>query len=166
MKKDAARTADGISLGFGIVLMAALGLRLWLAQDLPLWLDESWTGMIATQPDWNSFWREAWLDCNPPFYYVVMAVWTGIMGASDIALRAPSFLFIILAAMVPLVMSAPGVGRKARWAFAVLVALWQPGFEISLDARGYSLLLCLSVVLSGLVQAAERPRVARSCSLI
>lgn len=134
----------------GIAALAMLGggfaLRIWLGQGLPLWLDESWTGMIATQPNWASFWREAWLDCNPPLYYAFMALWTGLFGASDIALRAPSLIFALLAALVPLIAPAPYLRRQTRWALALLIALWLPGFEISLDARGYALLLLLSVV--------------------
>lgn len=126
------------------LLLAALGVRLWLGQGLPLWLDESWTGMIATQPNWSSFWREAWLDCNPPLYYALMALWTGVAGVSDSALRVPSLIFLVLAALLPLAVRVPGLARNARWAFALLIALWQPSFEISLDARGYALLLLLS----------------------
>lgn len=129
-----------------LILMAAFGLRLWLGEGLPLWLDETWTGMIATQPNWASFWHEAWLDCNPPLYYAVIALWTAAFGASDIMLRLPSLLFVFLAVLLPLCIRVPGLGRRAALCFALLLALWQPGFEISLDARGYGLLLLLGVV--------------------
>lgn len=150
MTSDAARHPAFIWPAFiwpacaGVVL-AAFGLRLWLGQGLPLWLDESWTGMIATQPNWASFWREVWLDCNPPLYYAVMALWTGVFGASDLALRTPSLLFALLAIVLPLSVRVPGLPRVALLCFALLLALWQPGFEISVDARGYALVLALSV---------------------
>lgn len=133
-----------LALGLGAVL-AAMAFRVRLGHGLPLWLDETWTGMIATQPDWTSFWREAWLDCNPPFYYAVMAVWTSFFGASDIALRLPSLIFMALAALLPLLVQVPGLSHRARLIWVVLLCLWAPGMEIALDARGYGLLFFLSV---------------------
>lgn len=123
----------------------ALGVRLWAGRDLPLWIDETWTGMIASQPDWAAFWREAWFDVNPPLYYGIMAGWTRLAGLSDVALRLPSLLFVIAAAAIPLFWRGGGLRLSARLCWSTLLILWWPGFEISLDARGYALLLFLSV---------------------
>lgn len=133
-----------LALGLGAIL-ATTAFRVRLGQGLPLWLDETWTGMIVTQPDWTSFWREAWLDCNPPFYYAVMAVWTSFFGASDLALRLPSLIFMALAALLPLLVQVPALSHRARLIWALLLCLWAPGMEIALDARGYGLLFFLSV---------------------
>lgn len=129
----------------GAVLIGIIGLRLWLAHGLPLWLDESWTGMIATQPGWTRFWREVWLDCNPPLYYALMALWTGLAGASDGALRLPSLIFMTGAALLPLIIQTPGLPRRAALGWAMLICLWWPGMELAVDARGYALLFLLSV---------------------
>ncbi len=145
MSDNAQRLPSFIWPVFAGLIMAAFGLRVWLGLGLPLWLDESWTAMIATQPNWADFWREVWLDCNPPLYYAVMAVWTGVFGASDLALRLPSLIFAALAIALPLGLRVPALSRAATLCFAVLLALWQPGFEISVDARGYALVLALSV---------------------
>lgn len=145
MKRDAARLPAFAWPVLAGVLMAAFGLRLWLGLGLPLWLDESWTAMIATQPNWARFWREVWLDCNPPLYYAVMAIWTGVFGASDLALRAPSLIFALLMIALPLGLRVPGLSRAAAMCFAAVLALWQPGFDISVDARSYALVLALSV---------------------
>lgn len=141
----AARLSRAV-LAIGLAAVAAtLALRLWLGQGLPLWLDESWTGMIATQSSWSAFWREAWLDCNPPLYYAFMAGWTALAGASDTALRLPSMLFMALAALLPLIVRVPGLGDRGRLGWAVLLCLWLPGMAMAVDARGYALLLLLSV---------------------
>ncbi len=145
MSDDAQRLPGYIWPVLAGLVMAAFGLRIWLGLGLPLWLDESWTAMIATQPNWADFWREVWLDCNPPLYYAVMALWTGVFGASDLALRLPSLIFAALAIALPLGLRVPALSRAAALCFAVLLALWQPGFEMSVDARGYALLLALSV---------------------
>lgn len=123
----------------------ALGVRVWAGQGLPLWMDETWTAMIAGQPDWTRFWREAWLDVNPPLYYAVMRVWTMAAGTSDVALRLPSALFVLAAAALPLFQRRSGLTRTSALCLSALLILWRPGFDISLDARGYGLLLLLSV---------------------
>lgn len=125
------------------VLSLAL-LRLSLMDGLPLWLDETWTVAISTRSSWATFWREAWLDCNPPLYYMVMAGWTQMAGISNAALRAPSFVFVALAAIVACLWKTPGLSRDARIAWGALVFLWWPGVVLSVDARGYALLLLLS----------------------
>lgn len=125
--------------------ITALSTRIWASQGLPLWIDETWTGMIASQPDWHSFWREAWLDVNPPLYYGVMAVWTKVAGLSDLALRLPSFVFVVAASALPLLCRPQGLSRSAVLSLSAMLILWRPGIEISLDARGYGLLLLLSV---------------------
>lgn len=126
-------------------MLGTLALRVWVGRDLPLWLDESWTGMIATQPDQHAFWREAWLDCNPPLYYGLMALWTKVAGSSDLALRLPSLICVTLAPLLPLWGRLPGLSAPARITWALLLALWGPGFEVAADARGYGLLYLLSV---------------------
>lgn len=119
--------------------------RFWLAQGLPLWLDETWTAMIARQPTWNAFWREVWLDCNAPFYYLLMWLWEGVAGQSNLALRLPSIVFVTLAGVLPAFWRAPGMSREAALTWAALLCLWWPGIAVSLDARAYGLLLLVSV---------------------
>ena len=125
--------------------IVALAERLWAGRALPLWIDETWTAMIASQTGWGSFWHEAWLDVNPPLYYGFMALWTRLAGLSDLALRLPSALFVIIAALLPLMWRGTALSRSGRLCGSALLILWWPGFEISLDARGYGLLLLLSV---------------------
>lgn len=141
---------------FGWIL--ALAERLWAGRALPLWIDETWTAMIAGQPDWARFWHEAWLDVNPPLYYGFMALWTRIAGLSDLALRLPSVLFVIIAALLPLMWRGNALSRSGRLCWSALLILWWPGFEISLDARGYGLLLLLSVAQTlAFANVLERP---------
>lgn len=141
-----------------IAWASALAERLWVGRALPLWIDETWTAMITGQPDWPNFWHEAWLDVNPPLYYALMALWTDIAGTSNFALRLPSLIFVIAAAALPLVWRGNALSRSGRLCWSALLILWWPGFEISLDARGYGLLLLLSVAqLLAFAQVLERP---------
>ncbi len=110
----------------------------------PLWLDETWSAMIATRPDWASFWQEAQLDVNPPLYYVILRFWVTIFGDSNIMLRLPSILFVMIAAALPIVCRPQGLHKIAAWAWAGLILFWPFGQTVMLDARGYALLMFLS----------------------
>lgn len=131
-----------VCIGALIVLVA----RALLIADVPLWLDETWSAMIATQADWGTFWREAWLDCNPPLYYLILAVWTGLAGDSNLALRLPSFVFTTSAALAAFRFAPKELGGLGRWTWSALLLFWLHALTLSIDARGYGLLLLLSVV--------------------
>ncbi|MEO8723466.1 MAG: glycosyltransferase family 39 protein [Sphingobium sp.] len=118
--------------------------RLNVAVTAPLWLDETWSAMIATRPEWTGFWREAWLDCNPPLYYLFLTGWVSIFGDSNLMLRLPSFLFVFLAAILPVAWRPKGLNQTAAWTWAGLILLWPPGTLMMLDARSYALMLLLS----------------------
>ncbi|PCG13269.1 hypothetical protein [Sphingomonas adhaesiva] len=140
-----------------IVLLAE---RLYTQTGLPLWLDETWTAVIAGQPTWPAFWRQAWLDCNPPLYYAVMKLWIPLAGTSNAALRAPSFAFLIAAALLPLAWRIGGLSRQARWTWAALLFFWWPGLFVTADARAYGLLLLVSTA-----QTIAYPRMMRAPSI-
>src|ERR1044072_265573 len=114
-----ARAADARAvqmLLYGLIALGFFGVlfvRAWLISELPLWVDETWTGVIAGQNTWASFWRAAWLDCNAPLYYAFMALWTDLFGLSNVALRTPSLIFVVAAAMVPAIWKTPGLSREA-----------------------------------------------------
>ena len=145
----------------------ALFMRLYLAATLPLWLDETWSGMIASRADWSSLWREAWLDCNPPLYYLFLHGWVALLGDSNLSLRLPSFLFTFVAALMPVLWRPVGLTRFGAWTFAALLLLWQPALLVMIDARGYGLLLVLAtascLVFANLLQ---RPTLARAAAWV
>jgi uncharacterized membrane protein len=127
-----------------VAAVAGLAARLWLGRDLPLWVDESWTAMVATQPDWAGVWREAWRDANAPLYYLLMALWTPVAGVSDAALRLPSLVFTALAGLLPTLWRAPGLSRGACLTWGAMLWLWAGGLGFAADARVYALLLLLA----------------------
>ena len=131
-----------------VVLAAAwvVADRIQIASGLPLWLDETWSGMIATRSDWSSFWREVWLDCNPPLYYLFLTGWVTVFGDSNLMLRLPSVFFVVCAAALPLVWRPQGLNRTGAWTWGALILFWQPGLFIMLDARGYGLMILLATI--------------------
>jgi hypothetical protein len=130
------------TIAVGAILLFAE--RIFAQYSLPLWLDETWTAAISGQANWNGFWRQAWLDCNPPLYYAVMKLWMPIVGTSNFALRLPSLVFVIAAAVLPAIWKISGLTPQARLTWAALLFSWWPGLLIAVDARGYGLLLLIS----------------------
>lgn len=151
-------------VGF-LLLAAALAVvagRLSFAAELPLWIDETWSAMIASRPNWSSFWREAWLDCNPPFYYLLLSLWIEMAGESNLMLRLPSIVFVVAAAVVPLIWRPKGLNRMGIWAWSAFMLLWPFGIFVMLDARGYGLLFLLGTLSCfAMTSVLERPTIRR-----
>jgi hypothetical protein len=156
-------------LGALIVIGAiyVVGSRVHIAANAPLWLDETWSGMITTRADWPEFWREAWLDCNPPLYYLFLTGWVGLFGDSNLMLRLPSILFVIAAAMLPVIWRPQGLNRVGAWTVAALILLWPQGLGVMLDARGFGLMLLLSTMSCLVVnQMLERLTLKRAAAWV
>ncbi|MEG3176720.1 glycosyltransferase family 39 protein [Sphingomonas sp. RB3P16] len=166
IRRRAAPMLAGTTLLSATVLVAVILMtlvRLVPQVGLPLWLDETWTATIAGRATWADFAHEAWLDCNPPLYYAVMKLWVSVAGPSNIALRLPSFAFMILAAALPLALPVRGLSRATRLTWAALLFCWWPGLAITLDARCYTMLLAISVMQTILhVALLQQPSLRRA----
>lgn len=128
--------------GLAALLIATTVARFVYRANGPMWMDEVWTGMIASQRSWSGFARQCYLDVNAPLGYLVAWLWEPIGGLSNSGLRLPSIVFASLAPLVALVPSRSiPLGARAIW--AGLLACWLPGFIFASEARCYTLLLCL-----------------------
>lgn len=128
------------------VACALLGAeRVWLALAQPLWFDEAWTAALAATPDWRSLFDEVRNDINAPLYPVLMRLWTGLAGPSDIALRIPGLAALAAAGAIPILSRTPGLRIEARVAWGVMIFAWW-GVGIFLLGRCYGLLLAVSTL--------------------
>ena len=131
-------------LAIGVLILATTIARFVFRVGAPLWLDEVWTGMIASQRSFSNFVRQCYFDVNAPLYYLVEWLWRPIGGLSNTGLRLPSALF---ASLAPLIALAPSrripLGVRTIW--AGLLACWLPGFIFATEARCYALMLLLAV---------------------
>jgi len=128
-------------LGLAATLVGAARLRFAITE--PLWFDEAFSLEIISRPDWTGFWREVYLDSNGPAYYLLLRLWAGVFGHSDVALRLPGLLAVWIAGLLPLVAAPRSLDRGGRITWAALVFCWW-GVGYFLDARCYSLLLAVS----------------------
>lgn len=66
------------------VLVQALNITRW-----HVWHDESFSAMLI-EYNWGEIIERAARDVHPPLYYLVLKVWAGIFGTSEVALRSLS----------------------------------------------------------------------------
>ena len=134
------------SILFVLALITALVLELWLQHGEPLWLDEAWTVAIAGPAPWIDFFHQVYWDVNAPLYYLLMYLWQGVFGQSDLAMRAPSLIFAIATPLTIAFASVDGLGRTQRLTWASLIALWFPALCYAQEARCFDMLLFISTL--------------------
>ena len=139
-------------------IAASVALKSLVDAGGPLWLDEAWTGAIARTTPLAAFARQAWLDVNPPLYFVLMHGWVMLAGLSCTALRSPSLAFAVATPIVAALVRTPGLSGPERLTWAAVLALWGQAILYAQEARAYSLLILLAVLqLAALVRLLRRP---------
>ncbi|MBE7219039.1 MAG: hypothetical protein INR64_11255 [Caulobacteraceae bacterium] len=112
----------------------------------PLWLDEAWTAAIARAQPFGAFVHQAWLDPNPPLYFLLMHAWVQVAGLSAAALRAPSLAFALATPLVVALVRTPGLSGPERLTWAAVLALWGQAILYAQEARAYSLLILVATL--------------------
>jgi hypothetical protein len=139
------RAVDGLALAALVAFAVGTALRFTVGFGEPLWLDETFTGAIAGQPDFVSLGHQVYADVNAPLYYLVMYGWTRLGGLSDLSLRWPSAVFATAAVLFAF-RGGRGLDRRLCLIWGALLGLWQPGLVQASDARCYALLLLMATV--------------------
>ncbi|MGQ9625411.1 MAG: glycosyltransferase family 39 protein, partial [Anaerolineae bacterium] len=123
-----------------VLLLIALGLRLYRLDHQSFWIDEITTAERASQVVPEIL--KALPPDQSPLYYVFMHFWLALAGRSDFALRFPSALFSVLAmALLYRLMSLLfGRGVALVTAFIAVINPFQEWY--AQEARNYTLLLC------------------------
>jgi hypothetical protein len=146
-----------------LAMLAALWLELWVQRTDAFWLDESWTGAIVGQTSWIDTFHQIYWDVNAPLYYVLMHLWQGVFGLSDMAMRAPSLICSILTPLALIFVPTGALPRAERLTWAAIVALWFPGLCFAQEARCYSLLLFVSTLQTlAFLRLMQRPDTGRA----
>lgn len=131
-----------------IVLISAFAVGLlnrsfsgWTA---PYWLDENFSLVIASQPDFAHLLKWMLHELSGPVYYSTLWAWGLLAGHGDIAIRIPSFACSVAAPLV--VLWGRYADRRTCLIWAALLALWVHGVDQATQARPYSMLTLLSVI--------------------
>jgi mannosyltransferase len=132
-----------------LVLLAAMGLRLFHLAAESLWIDEGFTAYLVTLPTPKLF-AGLISDRHPPLYFLLLKLWTTFTGTSELALRYFSVVTSILTAAAAFPLARRLAGRPVGLTSAALLALAPLHIWYAQEARMYSLLALLAVLHVGL----------------
>lgn len=125
----------GVALAMGVVGRWSSG---W---GTPLWFDETYSGLIATQDSVSGLYGWCLRELTGIAYYAPLWAWEKLAGNSDAALRVPSFVMSLAA---PLVLFRYGHhDRRVRYFWALFALLWLPAWPQASEARPYAQLFLL-----------------------
>lgn len=137
----AALVAGGLALTLGLVRLGAPS----------LWVDESFTARAVRGPYLDTVEGYHWL------YYSIVKPWAAVAGTSEWALRFPSVLGAAAACALLVVLAAKVFDTRVAAVSGLLLAANALVVQWSQQARGYTMLLALSVLaMLLLVWALER----------
>ncbi|MBH1991970.1 MAG: hypothetical protein I8H86_03695 [Sphingomonadaceae bacterium] len=125
-----------------ISLAVGLLCRLFAGIDTPLWFDETYSAVIASQHNLPDLVRWLLSELSGPTYYSFLFLWEKVAGNGNIALRLPSLILSIATPLLILWRGHPD--RNVRMLWAAITALSVIGFETATQARPYALLFLLA----------------------
>ena len=121
------------------ILLLGLILRL-ISLNQSLWLDEATSALVARNFNFGEIISKFSLgDFHPPFYYLLLKVWSMIFGTGEIALRIPSVIFGLLTVYLVFLVGRELINKKAGLIAAVLLATSGLHIYYSQEARMYAL---------------------------
>jgi len=131
--------------GLAVLLFTGLVLRLAFLDHKSLWLDEAVTLSKALAP--LSVIIPAHDEAHPPLYYLFMHFWVRL-GQSEALLRLPSVIFGTLALPFLYGLSREWIGRGGALLATALLALAPLHIWYSQEARMYSLVPLLALIVA------------------
>ena len=128
-----------------VVVSVVGGILLRFLPASPMWLDEAISASLAEEAGlgWSQLVEALRHDGHPPLYYVLLALWTSLLGEGDVAVRA--FSGVLGVVSLPLVWLVARRHLDGTGAWLVLGVMASSPFAIrySTEARMYLLILVL-----------------------
>ncbi len=144
------------SLSIQLILILGFLLRIPRLFD-SLWYDEAFTARMSSLP-LDKLPVAIMGDVHPPLWYLIEWVTVRVFGSSEVALRLPSLILGVL--LIYLVYRLTVVLRqdnRVALTAALLTALLPVAVYYSNEARSYSLLACLAILML-IAILEDRPR--------
>jgi len=85
-------------------------------------------------------------ETNPPFYYMILSVWTAVFGDSEAVSRIPSAIFGSLSVIAIYAVGKLLYDKRAGLIAALILAVSFFHIKYAQEARGYTLMVCLILV--------------------
>jgi hypothetical protein len=157
-------------IGWRWPLLAAalvLGLtgRIAYSYGAPLWFDETFTGVIASQPTFAGLVKWCMAELTGPGFYAPLWAWEKLAGPGNFALRLPSLILSICTPLAILRWGARDFDLRLWW--TVVLLLWVPIFAVAGEARPYPEIFALGAGQAiAFIRMIERPTIARTSGWI
>jgi uncharacterized membrane protein len=112
------------------------------------WRDEAFSYLMARLPIHTLLWSTA-QDANPPLYYLLLKLWMGLVGSSEVALRSLSLLFFWATLyVVYLILKNIYKLSEKKSLFYLLFFILNPLLHYyAFEARMYSMMAFLATLL-------------------
>jgi len=153
----------------GVVAVSVIGgIVLRFLPASPMWLDEAISASLAEEAGlgWPNLVEALRHDGHPPLYYVLLALWTNLLGEGDVAVR--SFSGVLGVASLPLVwlVARRHLDRTGAWLVLGVMASSPFAIRYSTEARMYLLILVLLLLGHlAIVRAWDSPSLGRLAAL-
>lgn len=127
------------------VTITALGLRLFQLGAESIWIDE-WTSVTLARSSIVDILQDRSQSVNAPLYFLLLHVWCGVFGDSEFAIRLPSALWGTASVALVFLVGRELFDRSVGIGSAILVATSMFHIRHSQEARGYTLMVALSLL--------------------
>jgi 4-amino-4-deoxy-L-arabinose transferase-like glycosyltransferase len=138
----ALRLSDRPVLWVTALALVAFAVRVLRLDFQALWWDEGWTVYFATA-DIPAMVARTAVDIHPPFYYLILHLWTSITGVSAFSVRLFSVMVGTLAIPLVFVVGRRLFGRQSGVLAALVMTLAPFDVYYSQEARMYALVALL-----------------------
>lgn len=148
-----------VVIGAAVLVFMSLSLLIGLRQSV--WFDEAYSIIVAKLPIGELLHMTA-LDTHPPLYYIVLHVWAGLLGWSELALRSLSVIMAGGAVLVGALLVRRLFGVRAALVTLPFLMfapfLLRYGFEIRMYAMASLICISATYVLVAALDAKNRKR--------
>ena len=132
------------ALAAGALIVLAAALRFYHLGTQEVWLDEAFSGLLVERP---AMFPLLQAESNPPLFWLLLKAFCSIFGTTPEALRALSALFSAAAVAVVTLYGARVFSRRFALGAGLFLALSPYSIYYAQEARAYSLLILLSVLI-------------------
>jgi hypothetical protein len=130
-------------LAGSLIVLAAI-LRFYHLATQEIWLDEAFSGLLVQRPAMLPLIAS---ESNPPLYWLILKGFCSVFGNRPEVLRALSALFSAVSVAVVTFYAARVVNRRFALGAGLFLALSPYSLYYAQEARAYSLLILLSLVM-------------------
>jgi uncharacterized membrane protein len=135
------------TLLLGLILLVALGLRLFHLDGQSLWYDEG-VSAFMTRRTFAEIAAATSVDIHPPLYYWLLSLWAVPFGQGEIALRSLSVVLGTVTVWATYRLGRMLAGAAVGLAAAALLAVSPLAVQYSQEVRMYALASLLAVASS------------------